>query len=262
MNLTSILFGLFLWFTVILVNFFKHGRFKYKKFKFSLNNYYLLMSPFVAAVLFYAASVKSFKPIAAFMIFAIAGVVGETITDIWWQSFFGQRLWVYNVKTLYHRYTSWLNFIPWAVGGTLYTVIANIVVDYDYPGFELFFLVFMSALVVMQLFLFRLFKPTANFKFHNISMLSVVVFYCPIIFIIVFMAWLYGSQIYELALWFALIPTIAEYLFGKATQFFISKKLWDYTYLSVDRGHFTPLSVPLFCLGGFYFWVIIRLFGL
>ena len=58
---------------------------------------------------------------------------------------------------------------------------------------------------------------------------------------------------------FAVIATIAEYLFGKACQSIISKKLWTYNYLSCDHGHFTPITILLFGLGGFYFLILAQI---
>lgn len=32
--------------------------------------------------------------------------------------------------------------------------------------------------------------------------------------------------------------------------------MWTYTYATFDKGHFTPLSIPAFILGGYYFLII------
>ena len=137
-------------------------------FKFSIRNYYLLLSIFVIGIFAYSWATNSFKPIILFAIFAIGGVFGEALVSFWWQMFFGQRLWTYNTETIYHKYTSRLNFIPWGVGGYLYLIIAKHTspAPQDFHLFTLFLLIF-PILVIFQKIIFNLFKPYPNFKFHN-----------------------------------------------------------------------------------------------
>ena len=66
----------------------------------------------------------------------------------------------------------------------------------------------------------------------------------------------YGNIFILIAVAFGLIGGLAEYLFGKATELFISKKLWAYNHMAMNKGHFTPLSLIFFSLAGFYFWGI------
>jgi hypothetical protein len=145
------------------------------------------------------------------------------------------------------------------LGGFLYYAVATRIIGTKaLMGIEEAVWVFF-ILVLIQVFLFKFFKSSQNFKFREISLAGLIIFYAPVILALVFLWWLYGSDVWRLAVFFAIVPTVAEYLFGKACHFFISRKLWDYTYLAVDNGHFTILAVPLFCIGGFFFLALARI---
>ncbi len=226
----------------------------------------MMVTPLLAMVV-QSAQTQSWRPLILFFIFAIAGVVGETIVSLWWHLFFGQRFWTYIIDTLYHKYTSWLNFIPWGLGGVIYTnILNNFIHDAfgnNYAGLEYVFGLGIILAIFTQIIIFHLIlKRNSGNKFHKITTTNFLFFYGPIGLLIILLATIYGQQIYYLAVLFGAIATIAEYLFGKATELFISKKLWVYNYVAIDRGHFTPLSVPLFALAGFYFWAVTEILGL
>lgn len=247
-----------LWAIVIAIHFFQRGYFKYKKFRFSILNYYLLLLPLVSGLLIYCFKTNSFRPLAMFASFSIFGIIGEILVNSWWQIFYGQRFWVYNEETILHRYSSFLNLIPWGIGGFLYLGIINRFAKQDYSGIELLFLSGLGLSVLFQLTL-RYYFWSPEHKFHKIGK-EIILFYFPIFALVAILGFFYGKEIYILVLLFGFVATVAEYLFGKACSFFISKKLWNYNYMAIDQGHFTPLSIPLFILGGFGFWIVSRLF--
>ena len=258
----SIFPAIVLYFFAVVFYFVKHESFKFKSFGFSIRNYYLLMSPFVIGLFVYSLKASSIRPIIQFLIFGLAGVIAEILVDTWWQIFYGRPLWVYFVESFDHHYSSWLNFIPWGLGGFLYFNIASRIISINYfSGFEFIATAILGSLIGVQIFLFRLFKPSRHFKFHKINLTNLVIFFVPLVIAVAWLAQIYSSDIYKLALLFAVVPTVVEYIYGKFCQFFISRKLWDYIYLSADHGHFTPLSIPLFCLGGFYFLILSRFLG-
>lgn len=248
--------SLITWLVVVTGNYLKKGEFKVTHFGFTNKNYYIMLLPAVAGIVFEAYQQNSYLPLLLFIVFAFTGVVGETMMSFWWQIFFTQRFWTYNVKTVYHRYTSWLNFIPWGLGGYLYYLTAERLTSKTYPGIEFLALTAIAILFLLQVYLFNLFRFTQHYKFREVNLPSFLVFYSPIFIFIFILTSIYGTDILKLAAGFALVGTVAEYLFGKACQLFVSKKLWDYNYWAVDGNHFTPLSIPMFCFGGFYFWII------
>ena len=245
---------------VVLFHYFKYGFFKFTKFKFSICNYYLMMSGFVFSLIAYSIKINSFKTIIIFVSFAIFGVLAETFINFWWQIFFGQRLWVYSIETLYHKYTSLLNFIPWGAGGFLYVLIANRFFNiFFYPKIEIIFFLLFPILIFIQKMTFDLFKPSPHFKFHSVNIPNSLFFFAPIFALLFVATFLYGSKIMVLFFAFGIIATFIEYLFGKMCSLLISKRLWYYTYLSLDGGHFTPISIPIFAIGGFYFLILAKL---
>jgi len=255
----SLLIYALVWCGAAVWHFVRTGKFQLNRFRFSVFNYYVMMSGFILASVANAFLSSSWHSLFYFGAFAFAGVIGETLVSIWWRLFFVKRFWVYSIETIDHCYTSWLNFVPWAVGGTLYINALSSVVD-DPFGHQYEYLWLISGALVVSLFLMqiairRLVQPS-NHRYRAVAALNLVLFFWPVVAFVAILAWIYGPNIYFVACVFGFVATFAEYLFGKSTEFFISKKMWTYSYLSFDRGHFTPLSVPLFALGGFYFWSI------
>lgn len=182
-----------------------------------------------------------------FILFAIFGVIGETLFSLWWFSYFKKRFWTYSVETYFNKFTSFLNFIPWGVGGLIYSsYLPNYVNRVEVTKW---FLVLFPLLCIVQALVYFIYKKK-----------SWILFFSPIITFSILIAFKVENSIY-LVMLFSIIPTLAEYLFGKATELLISRKLWVYNFMSYDRGHFTPLSIPAFLLAGFYFLTIEQVFG-
>lgn len=238
------------------------GKIRTHGFRFTATNYYLFVFAFTLPCIVESLRLHSFLPLITFFAFGVAGMVGETAASLWWYLYFGKRFWEYRIETLFHKYTSWLNLIPWATGGTLFYlyVLEGLSIHLYAPTYlhfeELFFAV-ISASIILQYILFRVFHGKK--KWHTVMVSSALFFFSPIAVVTIVLSLVYGWQILTAAIALGLIAGGAEYLFGKATEYFISKKLWTYTYMTFDRGHFTPLSLPLFALGGFYFWSIARM---
>ena len=194
-----------------------------------------------------------------FIVLGLAGIVGETLFSVWWHHFFSKRFWVYTEAPIFHGYTSLLNFIPWAIGGSIFLSIVKSMlgsIGGNFPGLEKIFSVTFLVGLVIQIVIFKTLVKT---KFHKATLGSLVFIYSPI-FLSIFTLWqTFGNQILWISLSFGTIACFTEYLFGKFIQSLLSKKLWLYTYVAVDGGHFTPLSIPFFTLAGFYFWIIVRI---
>lgn len=232
------------------------------RFKFSIRNYYLLLSVSVVGLFVYSWMINSIKPIIVFIIFAVVGVLGETLINFWWQMFFGQRLWIYSTETIYHKYTSFLNFIPWGIGGYLYIITAKQIMPVSqYPNLSFLFFFLFPILVISQKLIFDFFKPYSHFKFHKVGLINLLFFYFPILIVTVFSFYIYGWNMFITFVLFAAMATIAEYIFGKVCQSIISKKLWTYIYLPYDHGHFTPIVILLLGFSGFYFLIAAQLLG-
>ena len=225
------------------------------------------MSVFIAGYLISALESKDYSALLLLLIFSIAGVLGETLFSFLWHTFYERKFWSYRVDTLADGYTSLLNFIPWAVGGMFYlNIVGKLTSQYSQPGnfhpFLPFYLVFAVAFLAglaLQVLIFGLILKGRKFK--DVSFFNYFFFCFPGVLAIALVAVLYGKIMIALAVGFGLIASAAEYLFGKSVEFFLSKKFWTYNYWAFDNGHFTPLSIIPFALGGFYFWGIALCFG-
>ncbi|TSA46652.1 hypothetical protein D4R52_00020 [bacterium] len=252
----SLVFAFFIWFVAVFVHYLKTNEIKLYHFEFSVRNYHILASALVISAIVNSLVESSLLPVIYFLSFAILGVFGETFFSIWWHIFFSKRFWVYRVDTLVHGYTSLLNFIPWGAGGMLYLSLANYLKVTVPRTFSLNFAIIFFFSVCLQLVFFMLYKRTEDFKFHEITPANYVFFCLPMVISILVLSFAYGPWVLILAISFGIAASLVEYLFGKMTEFLISKKLWVYQYKAFDNGHFTPLSILPFALAGFYFWII------
>lgn len=55
-----------------------------------------------------------------FVISGLAGMAGEIIFSCAWHIVFKREFWVYLKEPILNRFSSWLNYIPWSLGGLLY----------------------------------------------------------------------------------------------------------------------------------------------
>src|SRR4030042_3133906 len=83
------------------------------------------MMPFIFSAILEVFVLKSWMPLVLFLIFGLAGVMGEALFSWWWNRLFEKRFWVYRVDSVWNGYTSPLNLIPWGMGGFLYLWIIN-----------------------------------------------------------------------------------------------------------------------------------------
>jgi len=248
------------WVAVALFHFIKTRHFRLAHFDFNRDNYCILIMPPLISILLVAIRYQSSLPLGLFLIFGIAGMVGETIFSIWWKIFFEKNFWIYRFDTLFNGYTSTLNFVLWGMGGLLLAWVGEKVGISHSPGNG-----FLSVpLIATYIFLFfvglTLFvsyhigeRRKIGFQFKELNFFSYLLFCMPILAVIVYLA--YVDILYlRAAIFFGLIAFIFEYLLGKVIEFFISKELWYYSYGSFDHKHSTFLNILPFILGGFYFW--------
>lgn len=268
--LTAFCISLVIWVFVSLYHFSKTHSVKLFHFTFSEKNYYIMMSGIPLAILFLSIYRQSAQPIAQFLFFAVAGVFGETLFSLWWHSFFGQRFWVYTTETVYHSYTSVLNFIPWGITGILSMEIAQIIlgksllttVFANTTTYMMLAVIFLGCLL-LQVVIFLLIREFRHneFKFHDVTLANYLFFISPILAVLLYFGFAFSYNFFLLSLVFGSFFPFAEYFFGKGTQLFISKKLWTYTYITFDNGHFSPLSIVPFIVTGFWFLIVYGFFG-
>lgn len=255
------LLSLLLFLIVFVMKSFKHKKFVFPRYSFTPKKYYLMLLPAPLAALIYSLLLKTFLPFVLFCVFCIMGVIGEIIFSLWWKQYYKERFWVYTTKTLINKYTSSLNFLAWGVGGFLYMAILDV---FSLAGFVqlpfLFFVIFLILALIQLLIFFLVLKFSKIKKFNKVTFQNWLLFTLPILITLILLIIRFGLIILFVFIAFGLVAAIIEYLFGKLSKLFLSRKLWTYTYLQKDNGHFTILSIPAFAFGGFYFWLIYALF--
>ncbi|MBD3280464.1 hypothetical protein GF389_02985 [Candidatus Dojkabacteria bacterium] len=234
---STFVIGLILWLSVILIQYITRGELKFFRFKYSKTSYFIMMSPFVLSKLLDSLLLNDFKPFFIFIVFGVAGVIGETVFSIWWDTPFKKRFWVYLEEEVLKSYTSLLNFIPWSVGGYLfiniYKTLENFItidIHTDLSGQRIIFFVPMIIVGSITMFLSFVYafysrkRRKFYFEFKEVNAISYFVFISPLFTALIFAISFYGIEYLILASLFGIIAFIAEYMFGKMSVLFISKK--------------------------------------
>jgi hypothetical protein len=275
LSLKFLPFALVIWTGAIITYFLNHKQWKFSHYGFSIKKYHLMVSVLLLYPLWWTFRHQSFKLLILFLIFAVCGILVETFASTWWRIFYPHRFYVYAVEALDHNYTSLLNIIPWGAGGFLYLTVVYYLapllaraqpeiikigsgsVAITLP-FYFIFLAATLAFLALDIMIWNVFFLYKNhhYKFKTVTLINYLFVFLPFAGTIAVCAFLYGPIMLELGLAFGVLGALAEYLFGKACQFFISKKLWAYNYLAFDNGHLTPLTLLPFAFLGFCFWAI------
>lgn len=221
---------------------------KFSHFHFSTKNYYIFILPFLLPIF-----LGNFQSMVLFAFFGFVGMLGESIFSLWWNTFYSNRFWDYKISTIFNKYSSNLNFVPWGIGGLLYTSLQGSFGFIWNPSYVL--LITTTFILSVALYsVTRLSLKKRTFQVHkNVTLKNYLWFCFPCFASLALAVRLMGWQFLYLALAFGLGGIVIEFLFGKACSFFIGHRLWTYNYWSRDKGHITPLSFIPFALAGFYF---------
>ncbi len=250
------------WVIAGIVHYARTKKLKFWKFSFCVKNYYWLLGGFLIYQIVSSFRSQSINPLIIFTVFALAGVIGEVLFSEWWKAFYAKSFWTYKIKTTIHSYTSLLNFLPWGIGGILFLNILNAITapisdasagsGVDIPFYIPFALSFLIGFLIQWV----IFYGSGMKKFKRANLANYLFFIFPFLLSLTVCGFVYSLNFIGIAIAFGITASFFEYLFGKATKFFISKKLWTYNHLAIDNGHFTPLVLIPFSLAGFYFWGI------
>ncbi len=251
--------------TINIIRKFRGEPVKWKNFSYSTRGYYLFLLPiFLPCIILYILHPHT-EWLIFFFVAGIAGMAGETVFGLYWDTLFKKRFWIYQAETIFHGYSSWLNFIPWALGGALYLVLARSTHYVPSPQeMIMFWSLFFSANICVLLLRFGQYLTSTNkkksFEFKTLSWGNYFFIISPICIAYIGTSLIFHNyKIIVAGIVFAFIGWALEYLFGKICETYLSKRLWVYTSKSSDHGHLTPLAILPFALGGFFF---ISLFAL
>jgi hypothetical protein len=244
-----------------------HREIQLTHFSFSPFHYYMMMSTFGVALIFQTLLRDNVDIFYLFVFLCFAGVIGETIFSLWWKGFFARRFWVYKVETIFSKYTSLLNLIPWGVGGFLYLVVydnLNKFLGTSLSNQSVFFSSFVFVMLIFVSIGFRLvfnliLERTITLRFRKFALHRYFYYVLPFVFTIIMFTLFFDPYYLVLAVGFGIIGFLTEYLFGKVCVLFVSRSLWDYTYHTFDNKHGTLLSIVPFSIAGFWFLLSTRI---
>ncbi len=268
---TSLLSFALIWIITVAWQNYKTGKLKVRGFRFNIKNYYLFIAGFGVYPVVHAMSTNTLAPIFIFLVLGFAGMLFEILCSESWNMFFKKPFYAYTVKTIDRGSSSWLNILPWGGGAMLLLAIVmwlTPLVNYfnvgassalaqsgSIPFYYVFIIVFLSCLVLqMLLWVTFILQKRHNHRFTKLTWKNFVFYTFPFWVALAACAAIYGPLFIWIALIFGLLSAAIEYLFGKASQWIISKKLWTYNHFAFDRGHFTPVAIAGFAGAGFYFW--------
>ena len=193
-------------------------------------------------------------PLTLLCFFAAWGVMGEMIFSLLWDTLFIRRLWIYQVGTAFHAYTSVLNFAPWAVGGALYLTIAELLNRTPTTSSLISFWIVLAGtygtlligrIVVAHIHHFK------TIEFKHFTPYTYAWFILPVVLALMST---HSVEVWILAMVFGFVGWGAEYAFGKLCHQVLGKRLWVYTYGARDKGHITPYAIVPFALAGMWFY--------
>ena len=231
---------------------------KWYGFRYTRTRYYLLLLVFLLPIILSQPSLFFW---IKFVAFGIIGIIGESLFGLYWEQLFGEKIWIYQKDTILNGHSSWLNVIPWGIGGFFYQNLTAKGV-YAPTAKELF--IFWA----ITLFFFLVVSGWRNFR-RNIQPIDklltfqgYLILFFPCIGSIVITSLLSGHyHIIVAALFYSVWGCALEYFFGKFMTFILTEKLWVYLPDPIDNGHLTAWSLLPFMFGGFWFVSISHIFA-
>lgn len=250
-----------------------HGKLLFSGFRFSYRNYHIMMIPFVFPPLFIGFLDGTWIYFLTFLYFGIIGVIGETMFSILWKYYFRNPFWKYKSLTIFNKFSSLLNFIPWGVGGFMYLSLTSFYLNnfgnifYEGIGKEQILSLFLKITIifVLQILLFKLVSKVFPLrkKFNKKKRIIIkYIYFVSSFFLLGLLVPINYFHYLSLFFLYGIVAFIAEYFFGKISKLIIGKKLWTYEYLTIDKKHTTPLNIIAFGLGGYYFFFLFLLLHL
>ncbi len=226
--------------------------------KISISKYYLrIILPIILLVIILSFFENNFLFLIYFLLFGILGMVGETLFSWLWDIFYPKRFWDYKVQTLFKNYTSYLNLIPWGLGGFVYWFcfikLSDGLITLSSGNVEFLYVSAIFLAIQLLTISIRLIFKKKRFEFKKVNILNIIYFYIPFIVSLVYLTVLIDVRYLSVVLTTGVIVFLFEYSFGKVCHWTLGSRLWVYNYCASDKGHITFLSIPAFIQGGIYF---------
>lgn len=240
--------------------------------KFKKRRYFFLLS-FIPFAYLITAIFFGYKYFLYFIFGGVWGMIGEILFSALWDIFFDKKLYEYQEDVIAAKYTSLLNFFPWAMVAMLYLILAGFV-NYmslspliggtnKMPFYILFFLsVAISFFVVILIFsiysLITFKRSRLNLPF---SIPRYFLFISP--FLVGFLVLILFRSVAFLYLFFLFmfLGVAGEYTFGRVCRRIFGHRLWTYNVLKIGKGQTSFAALIPWAFGGIYFLTLASLLG-
>lgn len=233
--------------------------------RFSLRKFYVLMgwAPLAFVVLGLTVDTRYFL---LFVVTGIAGIAGELLVSVMYRWFFGEPIWTYSYRSLLGGYTSSLNFLPWAVGAFLFHACGRLFGGPAPSGATLVSAMIISSIAyaigVAIVFPLRALTTRDPARPRRFTKTSFALFCLPIAITAAALAIWSEPRFAILMLVFGPLGFATEYSYGRSMSFLFERGLWIYNHWKIDSGHTSFVTLPLWALGGLYFYFISACLGL
>lgn len=214
--------------------------------------YFSVMVPAFFAVLIHAVNSLGLFGIELLLVFGILGMVLETILSWVWTLFFKGRVYYYTTDTLTHAFTSWLNFIPWCLGGWMFVSVFRLF-STIVPEQALFYILLPTIFLLGLTVVIRLVSPHKRRDFSPGVYVSILLCYLLPFSLSVVM---FGFEVLWMMLTLTLFGVVFEYLFGKMIHWLLGKQLWVYQFYPLDKGFSSVLNIVPWGIVGLCFVVV------
>lgn len=228
---------------------------------FSLHRYYVLMGwvPFAYLTLGLLADARF---LLLFFVGGIAGIVGEVLVSLLWRAWFHEPIWTYSYRSVLSGYTSTINFLPWAVGALLFVETGRLVQGTPLLGAPLRDMAVSAAAVSAGVALAWPARRFAACRDGRFSGPGLALFCLPVAMTALALGVFCSARYPLLMLAFSVVGFVSEYAYGRSMSLVFDRGLWTYNHWRIDDGHTSFVTLPLWALGGLYFYFIASRLGL
>ncbi len=230
---------------------------KWHGFRYTRNRHYL------AVVVLLLPCIVTRPPLIFWMTFVVSGILGilaESLFGLYWQQLFGEKIWIYLKAPIFSGHSSWLNVIPWGIGGAFYHSLTQKVL-YAVTADDLLLFWTLSLVLFLGVSVWRTVKETIPPTVRSLTVRNYLIAFFPCIGSLVITSLVSGHyQILVAASFYAVGGWVMEYFLGKIMAFFLTDQLWVYIPDPMDNGHLTAWTLLPFMFGGFWFVSLSHMF--
>lgn len=228
---------------------------------FSLRRYYILMgwAPFAFVAL---GVLLDARYLWLFVLAGFAGIAGEVLVSLLWRCYFHEPIWTYSYRSVLSGYTSTINFLPWSVGALLFVETGRLVQATPTLGFSLRALSVAIVGLALGLGLAWPARRLTASREGRFSGAGLAIFCLPVVSTAAALGLWCGARYPLLMLAFAVVGFVTEYAYGRSMSFVFERGLWTYNHFRIDEGHTSFVTLPLWAVGGLYFYFIAGVLGL